>query len=361
MERTLSPLECVVALQRGDESARAQIEDWIRQPVGDLIDRAIVRHRLKYDSRILNERVLLWVLMYLRSRDASTFAGMVVDTFLAQILFAASRLLTPTTGTIRVRRSRAASFLKSVWGHLYPQFLRSPNNLVTQHAAPHGTAKYSIQTYLHPYENVGGDWIGFDIREGNSNLWLFVADVTGHGYPAHILARGLPYLWQSRRMVEARARGELPTDLLDLLGRELDAVLPGDLFIEATLGCIAPTGEATLAVAGACPVIIRQRDNDEPTFHILSGTFLGLEIGVPRDQMKSVLNTGDELLIASDGLFEQRDDGDRQLKAKLAEHLRPRLANGEALHEAVLEILADVLGNNPQGDDISVVTVRVRD
>jgi hypothetical protein len=360
MSTALTPYEYVATLQQGEDGARDRIERLVRQPLTRLVDLVIERNRLSDDRQILNERMLHWVSMYLRSRDLSEFAGMDLETFLAQVLFGAARVLTPPTGTVQTDQSRLASFLRAVVDRIFHLFSVSTGDLALDRVALRGTRDYSVRTYLQPFERVGGDWVGVDVRDRTEVLWLLVTDVTGHGYPAHILARGLPFLWQSRRVAEARARGDQPQHLLDAMGRELEAVLPGDLFVEASLGRFAPAGDACVAVAGACPVVLRQSGQDEPTLYTLKGTFLGLELGIPRDQMVWALRAGDELLIASDGLFEQPADDDRRLKESLSRRLARRLAEGRTLHEATLETLTEVLRTYPQCDDITVVTLSVR-
>src|SRR5262249_36301910 len=153
---------------------------------------------------------------------------------------------------------------------------------------------YELWAYTTPLDRVGGDWWDFDAEPG-SVLWVIVGDVTGHGYPAYLLAAGLPHLWHSRPIAELRAGACEPRELLGALGRELEAVLPDDLFVEAALGRFSPSGEAVLAAAGGvCPVL---RRSGLPRAEVLTlrGCFLGLEWG-DRDQCAWSLEAGDELL-----------------------------------------------------------------
>jgi serine phosphatase RsbU (regulator of sigma subunit) len=70
-----------------------------------------------------------------------------------------------------------------------------------------------------------------------------------------------------------------------------------------------------------------------------------------------MLCEGDELMIASDGLFEQRDGDDHQLRDSLADRARQRLLAGQSLHDTFLEILKETIMACPQRDDVTVVTV----
>ncbi len=229
------------------------------------------------------------------------------------------------------------------------------------HALSHGEpdfAAYEVRSYAQPLERVGGDWWDHDAEPGRV-LWVILGDVTGHGYPAYLLAAGLPYLWRTKAIAERRAEVQEPHELLGALGRELEAVLPDDVFVEAVLGRFDTSGEAVLAAAGGCRPILRRSQADLPERHSLSGCQLGLELG-DQDQCSRNLDHGDELLLATDGLFDQPCGDQERLGKRLAELCRRQLASGRDLHAAALEVLAQVLKENAQHDDITVITLRHR-
>jgi serine phosphatase RsbU (regulator of sigma subunit) len=96
-------------------------------------------------------------------------------------------------------------------------------------------ATYEVRSYVRSLEPVGGDWWDHDVEAGHV-LWVILGDVTGHGYPAYLLAAGLPHLWRTREIADLRATRREPCELLGALGRELEAVLPDEVFVEAVLG-----------------------------------------------------------------------------------------------------------------------------
>jgi serine phosphatase RsbU (regulator of sigma subunit) len=192
------------------------------------------------------------------------------------------------------------------------------------------------------------------VSEGN--LWILVADFTGHGYIAHLLASGLQYVWRMRRIAQLRNGCCTPVELLSALGRELEAVLPDEVFVEAVLGLFSRDGRVFLVGAGCCSVAVRRRREPGIELHEFGGYYLGIEQG-ERDQRALALEVGDEVLLASDGLYEQPCGENRMLKADLPRRLGPCLAPGRELHDAILEILTEVLEACSQQDDITVVTV----
>ena len=157
--------------------------------------------------------------MYLRSRNRADFAGMSRKVFVNRVLVALIRMLTPhgpPEGGSSTRRSSPSS-------------------------PPPACQAYALQSYCRPCEQVGGDWLGISM-DGADGLWVLVADVTGHGYPAYILADGLSHLWRTATITERLTKSEEPRDVLDALDRELEAVLPDEVFVEAMLGRFPAAG-----------------------------------------------------------------------------------------------------------------------
>jgi sigma-B regulation protein RsbU (phosphoserine phosphatase) len=228
------------------------------------------------------------------------------------------------------------------------------------HAHPIASSPYEIRSHSRPLDSVGGDWSDLAV-EGDASLWAIAADVTGHGYPAYLVADGLPHLWGMRSIAALRARGCPPHELLDALSDVLGPVLPDAVFVEATLARFTPAGRAAFSGAGFCRMALRRSGDDTIELHQLGGLYLGLGSG-RRDHLDWAIGGGDEVLMASDGLFEQ-PDGDPPrgpLEASLARRATAHLSAGRALHDAILAVLEDALGGCPQRDDITVLTIRYR-
>ena len=141
----------------------------------------------------------------------------------------------------------------------------------------------------------------------------------------------------------------------------LEPVLPEAVFVEAILACFTPAGRAAFSGAGFCRVALRRAGDDWIELHHLGGPYLGLGSG-RRDDLDWAIRVGDEVMMASDGLFEQPDsDSPRcQLEASLARRAAAHLAAGRTLHDAILAVLEEVLRGCRQHDDITVLTIRYR-
>jgi serine phosphatase RsbU (regulator of sigma subunit) len=105
-----------------------------------------------------------------------------------------------------------------------------------------------------------------------------------------------------------------------------------------------------------CRVVLRRSGPDRLTLHDLGGALLGFEYG-GRDQEDFTLRVGDQLALASDGLFEQPDGDDCQLRERLADRAGARLSAGRTLHDAILDVLKETIASCPQRDDVTVITV----
>jgi hypothetical protein len=328
----LNPTELVEGIHQFEQSARDRLRGFCLQPMEHLVDRIIKDRVLKVDSQIVVERTVRWIEMYLLFQSSNIFIGMDERDFLAVLVTAAYKMLTPPE-LDRPREPVAE--------------LSEPLD------SPHG---YKVWRYCQPCETVGGDWFSVDHASEN-DLWTIVIDVTAHGYAAYITAHGVSQLWQARPIVELRASGRTPQEVLSKMSRELEQVLPDEVFVEAALARFRSTGEASIAGAGFCRVMYRRAGQVRVSVKHIGGHLLGCYWGNDHDQENWSLLIDDELTIASDGLYEQPDEIGQALAGCIVEHVARRLAAGANMHEAVLSTLRDVVGDRPRHDDVTVLSV----
>jgi serine phosphatase RsbU (regulator of sigma subunit) len=228
------------------------------------------------------------------------------------------------------------------------------------HAHPITSSPYDIRSHSRPLDSVGGDWSGL-VVEGDASLWAIVADVTGHGFPAYLVADGLPHLWGMRSTAALRARGCTPHELLDALSDVLEPFLPEAVFVEGTLARFTPTGRAAFSGAGFCRMARRRSGEYRIELHHFGGPYPGLG-SCRSDHPDWAVGIGGEVMMASDGLFEQPDSDSPQgqLEASLARRAKAHLAAGYTLHEATLAVLEEVLRGGQQRDDLTVLTIGYR-
>src|SRR3954454_10021570 len=91
----LNPIDLVAGLHRGNQSDRDRLRRLCSGPVRLLVDRIMAHHRPEDERRAVVDLTLGWIEMDLRSRSSARFEGMPARVFLAMILAAAYRMLTP--------------------------------------------------------------------------------------------------------------------------------------------------------------------------------------------------------------------------------------------------------------------------
>jgi hypothetical protein len=332
MSDNLYPTDLVTCLHRGDKEVHDQLRQLCLGPTEHLVDRVIARYHPDVERKVMIDRTLRWIEMYLRSRSPASCEGMDTQDFLALILASAYRMLTPP----------------ELEGHREPvagvsEPLRCPNG-------------YQVWRFCLPCERVGGDWVAID-HASSKDLWTLVIDVTAHGYASYITANGLSLLWQASPIIELRTSGRTPREVLSVMSEELEKVLPDETFVEAALGRFTAGGEASVAGAGFCRVVFRRAGEDLVSLRRIGGHLLGCFWGNDHEQEEWRLLSDDELTLASDGLYEQPDQDGHRLEDRIVQYIERRLASCGTTHNAVLGILTDVIGPRSSLDDISVLTV----
>jgi serine phosphatase RsbU (regulator of sigma subunit) len=216
-----------------------------------------------------------------------------------------------------------------------------------------GSPHYQIDSLFRPCGQVGGDWLAGE-QQDDATVWILIADVCGKGRAASILARGLPLLWGIRSANDLRRRKCEPVELLDLLGRELNRCLPDGVFVEATAARLDPSGHASVGAAGFTRVIFRRHGTCLIALEQFGGHFLGIDIPEKRSQQSWRLDPGDELLMATDGFYDQPMQNGR-----LAENLDALTPDDHepSLLDTAHALLRRVWVKHPQFDDLTLVAV----
>ena len=233
-----------------------------------------------------------------------------------------------------------------------PQGQHNPPRLCA--AALPRSLGYESESYSLPYERVGDSWFSGDWFGGHEaadgSLWILVADITGHGYYAYLLASTLPGVWQ--RCWESAP--DTPAELLAAMHDLLEDCLPDGIYVECTLVRLHPDGEIVVAPAGGSRLLLRRGRQETPLLLKMRGAWLGLIRPSPDDQQTWTLEAGDELLLATDGLFDQLYE---HSPIDVVQRLG-RLADGASLFERVRVLLQQALEHTEQKDDITMVLVR---
>lgn len=155
---------------------------------------------------------------------------------------------------------------------------------------------------LEPASNVGGDY--YDILPlGGGYVGLVIADVSGHG-----VSSGMMMTSFRMALLTELSREFSPAAVFrrinNLLNRDCDRLR---MFVTAVLAVYEPlTGTVQYANAGHNPPRLRKAGPREVTSLPATGPPLGMLPDMAYDESHVVLETGDALLLYTDGLVENR-------------------------------------------------------
>ena len=328
-----TPESLVEALDNRVDGARTQLWEWLREPVRRLMEQLRNRYQLGHSLDRLTQHALYAAETFVRTRPAGEFASMSVAAFRAVVLVqVAKQAMDPFGG----RRDGAVPM---------PEPLPE-------------SGSYVCRTVYLPYEKVGGLWFGGDWYGGlevNGTLWVIVADITGHGYCASLLANTLPAVWRAC-WSNGRLKGAQPNDVLGAMHDILHDNLPDGVYAECTLLRLGPDGQVTVAPAGGSRLLLRRAGQREVELLRLRGPWLGLERPSVAEEQTCTLQPGDELLVASDGVFDQLIEY-AGASTGLGRLVSAALGTG-SLMDAVRDVLERALRARPQKDDITLVLCR---
>jgi sigma-B regulation protein RsbU (phosphoserine phosphatase) len=201
---------------------------------------------------------------------------------------------------------------------------------------------YQVETFYKPLREVGGDY--FDVIElpGNRTL-LAVADVSGKGMPAALLAANIQALVRSIASVEAD-----PLTLARRINKHLSRYTPSDRFATAVFVVLSrDSGELTYVNAGHNAPIVAGGGSAaalEPT-----GLPLGLFPEAAYEALTASLPPGGALLLFTDGLTDSISGGNAE------DRLRKALADSSGRTMSRLKSLVDAKFND---DDVTMLLVK---
>lgn len=201
---------------------------------------------------------------------------------------------------------------------------------------------YEVETFYKPFRDVGGDY--FDVIElpGNRTL-IAVADVSGKGMPAALLAANIQALVRSIANVEAD-----PLLLARQINKHLSRYTPSDRFATAVFLVLRrDSGELTYVNAGHnAPMVFSAGST---TLLEATGVPLGLFGDVEYEARVAVIPRGGGLLVFTDGLTDSIPGEDT------ASRLRDTLADSSRRTMSGLKSLMDPTHNE---DDITILLVK---
>ena len=211
-----------------------------------------------------------------------------------------------------------------------------------------------IAAAYEPMTEVAGDFYEF-LPVDRHRAGFVVADVSGHGVPAALIASMIKVAVQS-----AAAWAPDPTQLLQRLGKALH--LRGQYVTAAYLWLDTETRTARYSAAGHPPLVLWRASSSSMTRIESNGLLFGVEADSEYPTCEIPFERGDRFLLHTDGLTEPESVsgepfGDSRLEGVLRE------CRSEPAEEISRRLLAAVTAwrpaSVPQQDDITFLVIDV--
>ena len=218
---------------------------------------------------------------------------------------------------------------------------------------------YDIAGRCETVNHVGGDFFQYFQRDGHLSIGL--ADVTGHAMEAAV-----PVMVFSG-VLKTEMRHSLPLDqLFANLNHTMHDSLPNRTFVCFCMGEIDLQQNTVRLANGGCPYPLHYSAQTGQIAELQVDAYpLGVRAPAEYRTVAQSLAPGDYLVFCSDGLIEAANDqGDIYGFEQTAETIRQSYTQGLAANALIDHLVAAVqafAGDEPQGDDMTCVALRVTD
>jgi serine phosphatase RsbU (regulator of sigma subunit) len=221
---------------------------------------------------------------------------------------------------------------------------------------------WQVAAFWQPAHIVSGDLYDF-IHLPHNKLGLVVADVTDKGMPAALLMANARSVLRGVAASAGRSGWDSPGRLLAQVNDVLSEEMPMDMFVTCLLAVLDPeTGHVRYANAGHNPPYLCNIQGAQELR--ATGLPLGIFADMEYEEKETYLQSGDSLLMYSDGLVEAHDPQRvmfgfprlHQVLTSLPENAR---LDGDALLNYLMEKLTEFTSPAwEQEDDITMVSIR---
>ena len=214
---------------------------------------------------------------------------------------------------------------------------------------------YEVYGDMEAARNVGGDF--FDVLNlQDQKVGLAVADVSDKGVPAAL------FMMSSRTLLKGSAIGYmddvagLMTELNNLLEEDNEA----SMFVTLFYGVFNPhTGEFIYSNGGHNAPVIYHADGTTTMLPLTAGIALAVVPELEFEMNTVTLAPGDTLVLYTDGVTEAMNGNKEEFETarllKIFEGNPP--TNAQQANEAVFQAVRDFVGDTPQSDDITCLSL----
>ena len=218
--------------------------------------------------------------------------------------------------------------------------------------------EFDIYALMRPAKEVGGDFYDFYFIDGDT-LAIVVADVSGKGIPAAL------FMMRSKSILKSYAEaGIAVADIFTNANYNLCEGNDTGMFVTAWMGFVnLRTGQVKFANAGHNPPVIKRKDGTYEYLKSKAGFVLAGMDGIVYKEQETTLEPGDEIFVYTDGVVEATNAntilfGEDRLKDSLNKHCN---TDAESLCKAVLNDVDTFVGEAPQFDDITMLSLKLKD
>ena len=227
---------------------------------------------------------------------------------------------------------------------------------VQEALVPQGTfraPRLEIRSAYMPSETLSGDF--YDYFQQGEQVYLFVADVSGHGLPAAILVSLL------KSYIHTEAKPNMPlSSFMSRLNDFLFSVSLPTQYATAQLFRIDADGSFVYSNAAHPPFLLFRRETGRATLFEQPGHLLGAMPRMAFDEHALKFAPGDTLFVYTDGLTDRRsEEGDFYSIDRIAALLE-RSPDGDlsAVYDAIYEDVRGFAATEEFKDDIAFVLTR---
>lgn|SRR5574344_1342680 len=209
---------------------------------------------------------------------------------------------------------------------------------------------------MHPAKDVGGDFYDF-FRIDDDNIGFVIADVSGKGIPAAL------FMAVSRTLIRATGlRGVSSNECLTYSNKLLCNESIDCMFVTVFYGIYnIRTGVIDYTNAGHNPPYILRHDNKVEKLNIAKKNIvIGIMDKFNFESGTLTLEPGDSIILYTDGVTEAFNEQKEQFTEDNLEKTLESVpgAGSQEINEAIMEDVKDFAGNEPQSDDITVLTLK---
>ncbi|RKU15590.1 hypothetical protein C6501_06760 [Candidatus Poribacteria bacterium] len=207
---------------------------------------------------------------------------------------------------------------------------------------------------MRPATEVGGDYYDFNLTD-DGQLTIAIGDATGHGMNAGLVVSAVKSLFKT----SAPGAGNL--QILERISQGIKSMNLKRLYMAMTLATFNDN-TLTLASAGMPPPFIYRSEENMVEEVLLEGMPLGGVIGADREEASFELQSGDTILLMSDGLPEMLNPENEMLDYPKTKELFTEIADKspKAIIRHVIEGSTSWADGKPQEDDVTLVVIKAK-